>query len=358
VNAGSRQWSPVEYRQLGESGLRVSAVTFGNWLTQDSSEVSAARTSVYAALDLGVTTFDTADVYGEPIGRAEELLGAALSGIRRGSVEVMTKVCMRTGPGANDRGLSRKHIIESCHGSLRRLGTDYIDVYLAHRYDSETPLEETMAAFADLVRMGKVLHVGVSEWTASQIEAAVKVARPLGLRLVSNQAQYSILWRVVEAEVLPTCARLGLGQVVFSPLAQGVLTGKYRPGEPPAPETRAAGGPGARYAGRYMSEPLLRAVQRLNPIAGEVGLTLAQLAVAWVLGQPHVATAVVGASRPPQLRENTAAVGTRLGADVLAAVDRALVDPEHGDLVERDPAKTARLFDVKPVWRAETATAA
>ena len=222
----------MEFRHLGDSGLIVSEIAYGNWLTHGSQvEEDAAQDCVRAALDAGITTFDTADVYAG--GRAEEVLGRALRGERREGLEVLTKVFWSMGPGKNDRGLSRKHILESIDASLRRLQMEYVDVYQAHRYDNETPLEETMQAFADVVRAGKALYIGVSEWTADQIRAGVDLARQLGVSLVSNQPQYSMLWRVIEAEVVPTSIELGVGQVVFSPIAQGVLTGKYEPGKQP-----------------------------------------------------------------------------------------------------------------------------
>ena len=342
----------MDHRRLGAGGLTVSAITYGNWLTHSREAAENARQCVAAALDEGITTFDTADVYGSPdYGAAERVLGDALSGVRRGSVEILTKVCLPSGPGPNDRGLSRKHIMESCHTSLRNLGTDYLDLYQAHRYDEETPLEETMTAFADLVRQGKVLYLGVSEWRPAQIEAAAALAAELGISLVSNQPQYSMLWRVIEKEVLPTSARLGLAQIVFSPIAQGTLTGKYLPqGEAPE-RSRATDARGSRFVGRYLGDPVLSAVQRLRPVADELGLTLAQLAVAWVLQNPGVSSAIVGASRPEQLRENTAAAGRTLDADVMARIDAAFVDDVHGDLVERDPTKIANPFDVMPAWK-------
>ncbi|MFB9838423.1 aldo/keto reductase family protein [Actinoallomurus acaciae] len=343
----------MEYRRLGTSGLTISAIAYGNWLTHTREAAEIARECVTAALDEGITTFDTADVYGSPdYGSAEKLLGAALSGVRRASVEILTKVCLPTGPGPNDKGLSRKHITESCNASLRNLGTDYIDLYQAHRYDESTPLEETMTAFADLVRQGKVLYLGVSEWSPAQIEAAAAYAAELKVPLISNQPQYSMLWRVIEKEVVPTCTRLGIGQIVFSPVAQGVLTGKYLPGGQRPVESRAEHSHGARFVGRYLGDPVLAAVQRLRPIADETGLGLSQLAIAWVLQNPAVSSAVIGASRPDQLRENTAAAGRRLDQDVLDRIDAALVDELHGDLAERDPGKIATPFDVMPAWKA------
>lgn len=325
----------MEHRQLGTSGLMVSELAYGNWITHASQvEEDAARACVHAALDAGITTFDTADIYAAT--RAEEVMGRALAGQRREGLEICTKVYWPTGPGANDRGLSRKHIIESCHGSLRRLGTDYIDLYQAHRFDVSTPIEETLRAFDDLVRQGKVLYVGVSEWRAEQIEEAVRVAAELGFdRIVSNQPQYSMLWRVIEAEVVPACERLGIGQIVWSPLAQGILTGKYSPGQPPPAGTRATSQAGAAFIARWIRDDVLERVAALRPIADELGLSMSQLALAWVLANQNVSAAIIGASRPEQVAENVAAVGAKLTPDSLAAID-AVIEP----VVLRDPALT------------------
>ncbi|GIF77764.1 aldo/keto reductase [Asanoa siamensis] len=334
---------------LGRSGLSVSEVIYGNWLTHGETVDRAAATAcVAAALDAGITTFDTADVYA--MGEAEAVLGAALRGTRRESVEIATKVCLPTGDGPNDRGLSRKHVFESCHASLRRLGTDYVDLYQAHRFDPRTPLEETLVAFDDLVRQGKVRYVGVSEWTAAQIEQALTVAGELGLtrRIVANQPQYNMLWRVIEPDVLPLCRAEGIGQIVFQPLAQGVLTGKYRPGAaPPAGSRAAAAGRAPRFIGRVLGDAVLDRVQRLRPLADEAGLTMAQLAIAWTLATDGVSGAIIGATRAAQVTENATAAGVRLSPDLLAAIDQTL-----GDLVDRDPAKTADMFAVKPEWSA------
>ncbi|MFC6019388.1 aldo/keto reductase family protein [Plantactinospora solaniradicis] len=344
----------MEHRHLGRSGLLVSEITYGNWLTHGELVARAAALScVRAALDAGVTTFDTADVYAR--GAAEELLGEALRGVRRESVEIATKVCLRTGDGPNDQGLSRKHILESCNASLRRLGTDYVDLYQAHRFDDETPLDETLIAFDDLVRQGKVLYLGVSEWTAAQIRAALDLADQLGLRnrIVSNQPQYNMLWRVVEPEILPLSVQEGIGQIAFQPLAQGVLTGKYRPGQPPPVGSRAAsGGRAPMFIRRVLGDELLRRVQELRPIADEAGLSMAQLAVAWTLRRPGVSTALIGASRPEQVTENAAAAGVRLDDEAMRRIDETL-----GDLVETDATKTARMMAVKPDWaRSESAS--
>ncbi|WP_329130017.1 aldo/keto reductase family protein [Streptomyces sp. NBC_01476] len=314
----------MDYRHLGRSGLIISEIAYGNWLTHGSQvEEDAATACVGAALEAGITTFDTADVYAQT--RAESVLGRALKGERREGLEIFTKVFWPTGPGHNDRGLSRKHIRESIDGSLRRLQTDYVDLYQAHRYDRFTPLEETMEAFADLVHSGKVHYIGVSEWTADQIRRAHALARELHIPLVSNQPQYSALWRVIEGEVIPACEELGLGQVVFSPIAQGVLTGKYLPGQQPPAGSRATDDKGgADMISRWMRDEVLERVQRLQPLAAEAGLSLAQLAVAWVLDNPNVSAAIVGASRPEQVAENAKAAGVRLDPALKARIDEIL----------------------------------
>lgn len=326
----------MKYRYLGNSGLKISELTYGNWVTHGSQvENDVATQCVRAALDAGISTFDTADVYANTV--AEEVLGSALRGERRQSVEIFTKVFGPTGPkGHNDVGLSRKHIMESIDASLTRLQTDYVDLYQAHRFDVETPLEETMQAFADIVRHGKVLYIGVSEWTADQLRAGHALAHDLGIQLISNQPQYSMLWRVIEAEVVPASQELGISQIVWSPVAQGVLTGKYEPGQPPPEGTRATDAKGgADMISRWMSDEVLEGVQRLRPIADGVGLTMAQLAIAWVLQNPNVASAIIGASRPDQVADNVKAAGVTLEPDVLAAIDEAI-----GSLAERDPAMT------------------
>jgi aryl-alcohol dehydrogenase-like predicted oxidoreductase len=326
----------VEFRRLGRSGLTISAIAYGNWLTHGGQvEEDAALACVSAALDAGITTFDTADVYAATL--AESVLGRALAGRRRSSYELFTKVYWPTGPGRNDRGLSRKHIVESCDASLKRLQTDYVDLYQAHRYDTTVPLEETMTAFADLVRAGKVLYIGVSEWNAEQIAAGAALARELDVQLISNQPQYSMLWRVIEAEVVPAAEKEGLSQIVWSPLAQGILTGKYRPGEQPPADSRAGHAEAGQSMRRFLTDEILERVQRLRPIADDLGLSMAQLAVAWVLQNENVAAAIIGASRPEQVHDNVKAAGVTLDADVMTRIDDAL-----GDVVERDPAKTAR----------------
>ena len=328
----------MEFRYLGNSGLKISEITYGNWLTHGSQvENDAATACVRAALDAGISTFDTADVYANT--KAETVLGEALKGERRESLEIFTKVYWPTGPGGkNDTGLSRKHIMESINGSLSRLQTDYVDLYQAHRYDTETPLEETMQAFADVVRQGKALYIGVSEWTADQIRAGHALAKDLGIQLISSQPQYSMLWRVIEGEVVPACEELGISQIVWSPIAQGVLTGKYQPGQAPPAGSRATDDKGgADMIKRWMDDDLLTRVQQLRPLADEAGLTMAQLAVAWVLQNPNVASALVGASRPEQVEDNVAAAGKKLDADLMSAIDDVL-----GDAVIDDPSMTEK----------------
>ena len=332
----------MEFRHLGRSGLKISEVTYGNWITHGSQVTDdLAIKTMQAAMAAGITTFDTADVYAAT--KAEEVMGKALKGQRRESLEIFTKVYWPTGEGVNDRGLSRKHIMESCENSLRRLQTDYVDLYQAHRYDYATPLEETLRAFDDLVRHGKVLYVGVSEWTAEQIRDAVRIASDMGFdRIVSNQPQYNMLWRVIEAEVVPASEELGIGQIVWSPIAQGVLTGKYKIGAPAPQGSRATDtSSGASFVARWLNDPVLAAVEKLEPIAKDMNLTMSQLAIAWVLSNPNVSAAIVGASRPEQITENAKAAGVTLPSDVLSAIDYAL-----GDLVSTDPALT-----VSPVIR-------
>jgi aryl-alcohol dehydrogenase-like predicted oxidoreductase len=326
----------MEFRYLGNSGLKISELTYGNWLTHGSQvENDTATACVRKALDVGISTFDTADVYANT--QAETVLGEALKGERRESLEIFTKVYGPTGPkGHNDTGLSRKHITESINGSLKRLQTDYVDLYQAHRYDVETPLEETMQAFADLVRQGKVLYIGVSEWNAEQLRDGAALAKQLGIQLISNQPEYSLLWRVIEEEVVPASKELGISQIVWSPVAQGVLTGKYKKGqELPAGSRATDQKGGAGMISRWMSDDVLDAVAQLEPIASDLGLTQAQLSLAWVLYNDNVASAIIGASRPEQVESNAVASGVTLTADVVERIEGVF----HG-LAETDPAKT------------------
>ena len=325
----------MKFRRLGRSGLSISEISYGNWLTHGGQvEEDAAKACVAAALDVGITTFDTAGVYAGT--RAEEVLGRALAGERREGLEIFTKVYWPTGAGENDKGLGRKHLLESVEGSLRRLQTDHVDLYQAHRYDRTTPLEETMTAFADIVRAGKALYIGVSEWNADQITAGAALARELKIPFVSNQPQYSMLWRVPEAEVVPASEREGLSQIVWSPVAQGVLSGKYVPGETLPEGSRAQNQDTQGAISRWMGDDVLTRVQRLKPIADQAGLTMAQLAIAWVLQNPNVASAIIGASRPEQVRSNAEASGVVLAADLMTQIDEVL-----GDAVVSDPLKHA-----------------
>jgi aryl-alcohol dehydrogenase-like predicted oxidoreductase len=315
----------MEHRHLGYSGLEVSALSYGNWITHGSQiEEDAATACVKAALDAGITTFDTADVYAQ--GAAESVLGRALRGVRRDSIEIFTKTYWPTGPNPNNRGLSRKHIMESLHSSLERLQTDHVDLLQAHRFDYEAPLEETMRAFDDLVRQGKVHYVGVSEWNADQITEAVRLADDMGFdRLVSNQPQYSLIWRVIEAEVVPLCEKEGIGQIVWSPLAQGVLTGKYPPGAGAAPPagTRATG-PEGEEMGWLLRDEVLEPVQAYAELCRDAGHAPATVALAWVLRNQNVSSAIVGASRPEQIEENVKALGLELEPDFVEAIEKAL----------------------------------
>jgi aryl-alcohol dehydrogenase-like predicted oxidoreductase len=315
---GSGRLPQVEHRRLGEHGPELSAIGLGSWLTYGGGvgrEQTEACTR--AAFEAGITFFDTANSYGR--GAAERAWGEILAGYPRESFVVATKVFFPMGPA--DRGLSRAQILKQIDASLARLRVEYVDLYQCHRYDSGVPLEETMGALTEVVAAGKARFIGFSEWPAERIEQAL--ALPGVARFVSSQPQYSALYRVPERDVFPLCARHGIGQVVWSPLAQGVLSGKYRRGEPPPGDARAAGSMG-RFMGRLLRPKALDAVARLEPIAREAGLTMAQLALAWVLRSPYVTSAIVGASRPSQVFENTAAADARLPDDVVAAVDEAL----------------------------------
>jgi aryl-alcohol dehydrogenase-like predicted oxidoreductase len=329
----------MEYRRLGNSGMYISEIAYGNWITHGSQvESEAAIKCVRTSLDVGITTFDTADVYAGT--KAESVLGKALKGVRRESYELLTKVYFPTGPGKNDRGLSRKHIMESAHASLKRLNTDHIDLYQAHRFDVETPLEETLRAFDDLIRQGKVSYIGFSEWTAPQISDALKIQDSRGFdRFISSQPQYSALSRAIEGKVIPLSKREGISQIVWSPMAQGVLTGKYLPGKKPPAGSRATDKKsGANFISTFMKDEVLQAVQNLRPIADAHGLTLSQLAIAWVLHNENVAAAIMGATKPSQVKENSKASGVKLSADAISAIDKVLGDlPERDDTLDRTP---------------------
>jgi voltage-dependent potassium channel beta subunit len=317
----------MQYRHLGRAGVRVSAIGLGSWLTYGNAvEEETATSCIHKAYESGINLFDTANVYNR--GEAEKVVGRALSDFSRESFVLATKVYFPMGDGPNDRGLSRKHIMEQCHASLRRLDTDYIDLYQCHRYDYETPVEEVLRALDDLMTQGKVLYTGVSEWSALQISEAVHTARELNLdQIASNQPIYNMLTRYIEREVIPLCEREGIGQIVFSPLAQGVLTGKYRPGQQPQQGTRAANARVNNFmGGNLMSDKTLTAVQQLQELAQQGGYALSQLALAWILRQPGVSSALIGASRPQQIEENIKASEISLSQDILHAIDEILGD--------------------------------
>jgi 1-deoxyxylulose-5-phosphate synthase len=311
----------MKYRKLGSSGIDVSEISLGSWLTYSGGVGrEQAEACVKTAFEEGINFIDTANIYGR--GAAELLLGEALSGYDRSSYVLATKVYFQMSD--TDRGLSAAQIHKQIDASLERLRTDYVDLYQCHRYDEDTPLEETMQALTEVVEAGKARHIGFSEWPVEKIEESL--ALPGVARWVSSQPQYSMLWRGPEAEVIPLCESEDISQIVWSPLGQGVLTGKYRPGEQPPADSRAASDSMSDFIGQLMQDPVLEAVQRLRPVAEEAGLTMPQLALAWVLRQPNLASAIVGASKPEQVRANASASGITLDASTLAAVDEALGD--------------------------------
>ncbi|QSO51357.1 aldo/keto reductase family protein [Alicyclobacillus curvatus] len=314
----------MKYRNLGQSGLRVSEIGLGSWLTYGTAtEQETAALCVHRAYDLGINFFDTANAYNR--GQAELVVGEALRSYPRESYVLATKVYFPMGEGPNDAGLSRKHIMEQCEASLKRLGVDYLDVYQCHRYDTTVPLEETLRALDDLVAQGKILYAGVSEWSAAQITQARAIEDRRNLRhIISNQPIYNMLVRYIEKEVIPTSEQFGVGQVVFSPLAQGILTGKYRPGQLIPEDSRAANDSTNRWIRSYLKDEVLESVMKLEDIAMNLGASLSQLALAWVLRQPNVSSAIIGASRPSQIDENVKAVDLELNADVLAEIETVL----------------------------------
>jgi aryl-alcohol dehydrogenase-like predicted oxidoreductase len=314
----------VRYRQLGSSDLQVSEISLGTWLTYGVGvENDTARACLDRAFELGMNFVDTANVYGR--GAAEEFLGDALSKRRRDSYVLATKLYFPMDDTGENQGLSRRQVFKQIDDSLRRLRTDHVDLYQCHRYDRNTPLEETMEALTEVVRHGKVRYLGFSEWTAPQIQASLDLSPP-NEKFVSSQPQYSILWRVPEAEVIPLCAANGISQIVWSPLGQGVLTGKYKPGEAPPADSRMSSEIMGWAMDRFRDDDVLAAVQRLRPIADGLGITMAQLALAWVLREPNVASAIIGASRPEQVDDNAAASGIELDDATLAAIDEAVGD--------------------------------
>ncbi|MED4227166.1 aldo/keto reductase family protein [Neobacillus cucumis] len=316
----------MKYRKLGNSGLKVSEIGLGSWLTYGTAvEKDQSTACIHKAYEQGINFFDTANAYNK--GAAEVVLGEALKEYPRSSYVLATKVYFSMGKGPNDRGLSRKHIIEQCDASLKRLGVEYIDLYQCHRYDTETPLEETLRALDDLVSQGKVLYTGVSEWSAAQITDAVHIAKEKNLRpLVSNQPIYNMLVRYIEKEVLPVCEREGLGQVVFSPLAQGILTGKYKQGQPVPSSSRAANDRTNSVINSYLNDEVLSRVQKLENIAQNLGVKLSQLALAWVLKHPGVSSAIIGASRQEQVEENVKALEIEIPQPVLDEINLVLAE--------------------------------
>jgi aryl-alcohol dehydrogenase-like predicted oxidoreductase len=309
----------MRYRELGSSGISVSEISLGSWLTYSGGvEAEQARACIEAAFGEGINFIDTANIYGR--GAAESLLGEVLSGHERSSYVLATKLYFPM--SQTDSGLSKAQVHKQIDASLERLRTDYVDLYQCHRYDENVALEETMEALGEVVAAGKALHIGFSEWPVEKVEASLQIAD--APRWVSSQPQYSMLWRAPEAQLIPLCEREHISQIVWSPLGQGVLTGKYRPGEPPPDDSRAASESMSGFIDRLMAPAVLEAVERLRPIAEQAGLSMAQLALAWVLREDNVASAIVGASRPEQVRANAAASGVQLSDDVLAAADAAL----------------------------------
>lgn len=316
----------MKYRRLGKSGLKVSEIGLGSWLTYGTAtETETAQQCIHKAYELGVNFFDTANAYNN--GEAEKVMGDGLQAYTRSSYVLATKVFFPMGSGPNDRGLSRKHIVEQCEASLKRLGTDYIDLYQCHRFDTETTVEETLRALDDLTAQGKILYSGISEWNAAQIADAAATGKRLGLRpLVSNQPIYNMFERYIEQDVLQACDWEGMGQVVFSPLAQGVLTGKYKPGQAVPADSRAANEKTNGVINSYLREDVLQCAEKLEQLAASIGASLSQFALAWVLRQPGVSSAIIGSSRPSQIEENVKAVDIELTEDVLAQAETILAE--------------------------------
>jgi voltage-dependent potassium channel beta subunit len=321
----SDQNKTMKYRRLGASGLKVSEICLGSWLTYgNATEDQTAEACIDRAYERGINFFDTANVYAR--GKSEEVVGRSLRKYPRDSYVIATKVYFPMGDGPNNRGLSRKHIREQCDASLKRLGLDYIDLYQCHRYDPETPVEETLRALEDLIAQGKVLYIGFSQWSAPQIADAVRFQEAQHFdRFVSSQPSYNMLGRGIEKEILPVCEREGIGQIVYSPLAQGLLTGKYRPGEPPPEGSRAADPRQNIFLNGGKLDPnTLEKVQRLVPIAAELGLSMAKMALAWCLRKKSVSSVIIGASRPEQVDDNAGAAGIPLSGETLTKIDAAL----------------------------------
>lgn len=314
----------MKYRKLGKTGLKLSELSLGSWLTYgNTTEKATAIATIHAAYELGINSFDTANVYAR--GEAEKVVGEALQGYPRESYVLATKAFWPMGDGPNDRGLSRKHVFEQVHASLKRLQVDYVDIFYCHRFDPETPVEETLRTIDDLMRQGKILYAGVSEWTAAQITEAVGIAdKSFFDRIVVNQPAYNMLNRYIEAEVAPTCWNFDIAQVVFSPLAQGMLTGKYKKDGPVPDGSRAADPRTAPFVQRYFTDQNFVKVEKLGALAHAAGVPLSNLALAWILAQPYVSSAIIGASRPEQVRENIKAVDIELSGDILDEIEAIL----------------------------------
>jgi aryl-alcohol dehydrogenase-like predicted oxidoreductase len=314
----------MHYRQLGDSDLQVSEISLGSWLTYGVGvEADKARACLDEAFDQGINFIDTANIYGR--GDAEDFLGDALKGRSRDSYVLATKLYFPMSD--EDRGLSRRQVEKQLDASLKRLQTDFVDLYQCHRYDSDTPLDETMEALTRAVESGKARYVGFSEWPADRISASLDI--PEVVKFVSSQPQYSLLWREPERQVIPVCAANGISQIVWSPLGQGVLTGKYDPDSPPPADTRAASDVMGGFMERLMKPPVLRAVQQLKPLAEEAGLSLPQFALAWVLREPNVASAIIGASRPEQVRENAGASGATVDPELFRRAEDIIEEAMH-----------------------------
>jgi voltage-dependent potassium channel beta subunit len=312
------------YRRLGDAGVKISEIGLGGWLTFGNAvEMDRTRQIVARAFDLGINFIDTADAYAR--GKCESALGEVLKPYRRADYVLATKVYFPTGEGPNDSGLSRKHIMESLHASLRRLETDYIDLYQCHRYDENTPLDETVRAMDDAIKQGKVVYWGVSEWPVEQIEKCLQFCGDTYYRPKGSQPQYSLLWRSPEERLLPLCQKAGIGQVVWSPLAQGLLTGKYAPGQPLPAESRATDPRQNQFIKKLTDDQaLLAKVQKLRAIAMDVGCTMAQLALAWILRRPEISSCIIGATKVAQLEDNAEASGIKLDADVIQRMEETV----------------------------------
>ncbi len=316
----------MKYRRLGKNGLQVSEVSLGGWLTQGRTlDHDATREIVHRAFDIGINFFDTADAYAR--GEGEIALGKAIADLRRDHIVVASKCYWPMSDSPNDQGLSRKHVTESVHASLKRLGLDYLDIFQFHRHDAKTPVEESVRAIDDLIKQGKVLYWGVSEWSAAQIADANHVARAINANpLISNQPQYSMLARDIEKEILPMCVREGMGTIVWSPLAQGALTGKYKPGQPPPTGSRGADEKAGAFMKDFLADDILSRVQQVASLASDAGVSLAQFSLAWCLRKPEISCVIVGATSTKQLDENAAASDSQINPALFAMAEEILAE--------------------------------